>query len=192
MSNAPLLLTNFITEDTQLWLSFKQGKEGAFSMIFKKYYNDLYFYGLKLTNDEALVKDTIQDFFALLWLRREQLGEVENVKAYLIISFRRELVRGSNAIRKLIEKKQLFKDTLSEFELSKEDLIVQNDFQNENILQLKKALNKLKATQREIIYLRFYSGFDDKEISQILNIKYQSVRNKIHRALNALRKHLKK
>lgn len=190
MSNAPLFLPNLKSKEQQLWLALRRGNKNAFSIIFNKYYNDLYFFGLKLIGDETLVKDTIQDLLASIWERRETLGEIEYVKTYLITSFRRELIRSVNTSRKLIERKLLLKNNLYDFELSREDLIIQDNSQSENILRLEAAFQNLQPTQREIIYLRYYNGFDDQEISEILDIKYQSVRNRLHRALKALRKTL--
>ena len=75
------------------------------------------------------------------------------------------------------------------FELSIEDFLVSETIRlSENKTRLKEILPKLNATQREIIYLRFYNDMDYKDIAKVTNLKYQSVRNSMHKALKFLRK----
>jgi DNA-directed RNA polymerase specialized sigma24 family protein len=45
------------------------------------------------------VKDNLHDFFVDLWSKREGLGEVKNLKAYLLISLRRRLFREKEPLK---------------------------------------------------------------------------------------------
>jgi RNA polymerase sigma factor (sigma-70 family) len=182
-----------IQEEQKLWQAFKRGNTNAFSQIFKKYYNDLFFYGLNILGESSKVEDVLQDLFTSIWIRREQLSDVKIIKIYLLKSFRRELMRAKKSNTKKIKQRREWKvqQTLS-FTLSLEDFIIHNDHQNLKKQQLQKALQLLSKAQKEIIYLKYYNGFDDKEIAEILNIKHQSVRNTLHRALTRLRKKLVK
>jgi len=58
------------------------------------------------------------------------------------------------------------------------------NFKNKNIAIL---LNKLPKRQKEAIYLKYYSGLKTTEISEIMNINYQSVVNTLHKAINNLK-----
>lgn len=51
----------------QIWLSFKQGNEDAFTELMELYYPSMLNYGLRFQNDRELVKDCIQDLFLELW-----------------------------------------------------------------------------------------------------------------------------
>lgn len=178
---------NNITEANRLlWKAFKKGNKQAFSHIFKSYYNDLYYYGMKLVGNEDMVKDDLQNLFAELWERRQNLGEINHIKAYLIKSFRRRLLKTTTKARKniIIE----IKDTQDlKFELSIEEFLIQQENQSIDIKKLKNSLESLNKTQKEIIYLKYYNNLDYKEIAEITGLKYQSVRNSMHKALKVLR-----
>ena len=52
---------------------------------------------------------------------------------------------------------------------------------------LASLLNELTPRQKEIIYLRYYNGLDNEEISEVLNISYQVVHNTLYKAFKRLR-----
>jgi len=179
--------TNNIAEASRLlWKSFKKGNQQAFSQLFKAYYNDLYYYGIKLIGQEDVVKDELQEFFTELWTRRENLSEINHVKAYLIKSFRRKLLKTTTKNRKSPIVNAEFKDDAG-FELSIEELIIEDETKNIHSKKLKGLLAKLNQSQKEIIYLKFYNNLDYKDIAEITGLKYQSVRNSMHKALKLLR-----
>ncbi len=59
-----------------LWDDFRQGEAGALATLFERYYDALYAYGLKLTGNGELVKDSIQNLFQKLWRRPKILKAV--------------------------------------------------------------------------------------------------------------------
>ncbi|MDZ7689958.1 MAG: sigma factor [Balneolaceae bacterium] len=90
-------------EGKTLWGKFIDGDLDAWEQIFQRYYSDLYGYGLKLTSRRELTKDAIHQLFVQLWDRRNYLSEVESVKAYLLASLRRSLLKKLNKRRKYYE-----------------------------------------------------------------------------------------
>ncbi len=79
--------------DGQLWTELKKGDSDVLQLLFFMYYNELYFYGIKLVNDQNLVVDTIQDLFSNLWEGRKRLSDVQHIKAYLFKVFRNRLLQ---------------------------------------------------------------------------------------------------
>ena len=79
--------------DSQLWTELKTGNPEALNIIFFRVYNNLYFYGSKLVNDQNLVIDTIQDLFSILWEDRKKLSDVQHIKVYLFKNFRNRLLK---------------------------------------------------------------------------------------------------
>lgn len=178
-------------EEAALWQAFKKGSELAFSKIFKTYYNDLYFYGLKFSGNEDFVKDTLQELFSEIWARRAKLGDVSYIKAYLIKSFRRKMLKTGKTERRLFKAIEARQQLSKTFELSAEDFIISQEIAASHRTKLLKTVAKLNKSQKEIIYLRFYNSLDYKEIAEITGLKYQSVRNSMHKALKVLRKAFK-
>jgi len=135
-----------------------------------------------------MVKDLIQELFVKLWERRESIGDVVNVKAYLLVSLRNELIHASKNNR-------LSDSTLSEkvepFILAAEDFMIIEEDSKELKLRLVAVLNKLSDRQREVIMLRFYHSLSFEELAEVMEMNTQSVRNLLFRALEHIRKDLK-
>lgn len=82
--------------DSELWQKFREGSEDAYASIYEKFSPVLFSYGYRLSQDEDLVKDCIQDLFVNLWLSRRKLGATDSIKFYLFRSLRREIFRQGN------------------------------------------------------------------------------------------------
>jgi len=51
-------------------------------------------------------------------------------------------------------------------------------------------VSKLSKRQQEVLYLKFEEGLDYEQISKIMDLKYQSVRNLVSTAINKIKDHL--
>jgi len=168
------------------WTLFKTGDYSAFERMYREHISELYDYGKKFSSDSSIVEDCIQDMFIDFWEKREKLNDVENVKAYLFVSFKRRLLRElkKNNVVKPIEESDDFKT-----ELSIEEILEKTEMDSQNIKKLQAAFQKLNKKQQHILYLKFHQGFNNKEIAEILQINYQSTRNALTRALSKLKTH---
>ncbi|MDN5213520.1 sigma-70 family RNA polymerase sigma factor [Fulvivirgaceae bacterium BMA12] len=174
--------------DIQLWIKFKQGNRQAFKLIYYTYYQHLFNYGLKLSGHTDITEDCIQDLFLKLWKNKKNLGDVNSIKAYLFKSFRRILID----LIKSDKKNNNVIDLPAEYDvhLSVEEILIKNESSQQQLTSLEKALNNLSKRQKEIIYLCFFKGMSYMEITEVIPIKYQTVRNCMHEAVKILRKHV--
>lgn len=173
--------------DFELWEALKDGNIKAFSALFKMYYSRLYNYGLKISNHNTqLTEDCLQDFFIYIYEHRENLSSLETIQPYLFVSFRRHIIK---AIKKSFKnadsnpKDEMF----IEINFSKEDLMIHQEIEAFKHTNLPLLLNKLPSRQKEILYLKYYSNLSNIEIASVMNIKYQSVSNLIHKGIKTLR-----
>lgn len=172
---------------TNLWRLFCHGDYAVFGEIFQYLYHELYYYGLKLTPIPELVKDTIQDIFVDVWHRKEKMAEVKNIKAYLLVALRRELLKRVQKLRT----ESILEDQKAElFVFSAEDFLIQKETDRKITDLLLQSLEKLTSRQREVILLRFNYELEFHEISQVMDMNIQSVRNILFRALENVRKDL--
>ncbi len=178
--------------DSELWNELKKSKPDALHVLFYKYYNDLYFYGTKLVNDNNLIIDTIQDLFSLLWENKKRLSDVQHIKAYLFQIFRNKLLKGSQKSVGFFSFKDISKIPEKEFILSQEDIIIEQETRSQISKTIITVLEELTNKQKEILYLKFYCNLSNTEISQTLSINKQSVSNLLNRSINTLRKKIKK
>ena len=167
------------------WSNFKGGDFASLGILFEIHYQEIFYYGIKIVALPELVKDTIQDLFADVWERRDKMITVDNFKAYLIISLRRELVRRITRIRK-----ESSQDTLAtlQFSFSPEDFLISDEENRNHSRILAQSLEGLTDRQREVILLRFFHNLEFSEIGQVLDMNIQSVRNLLFRSLEKIRK----
>jgi len=175
--------------DKKLWEDFKRGRKYALSLIYEKYVRLLYQYGWKFVREPELIKDTIQDLFYDLIRTRENLGEVDNIKFYLIVSFRRKLLQ---SVRKKPFSTELPADNMpgTVFMGSYEEEWIEAEGVSEQKIMLNEGLMKLSPNQREILFYRFTCDFTYEEICEIMSLKYDSARKLSFRAVKTLKKHL--
>lgn len=171
---------------TDHWKSFRAGDFSSLGILFETHYKELFYYGIKIVAMPELVKDTIQDLFIDVWERRKHMVSVENIKAYLIISLRRELIRQVTEVRKK-EHSNDQPETL-QFSFSAEDFLISSEHNTEHTHRLSKSMAGLTDRQREVILLRFFHGLEFTEISHVLGMNVQSVRNLLFRSLDKIRK----
>ncbi len=183
----------FIVSDTELWEKFLAGDDICISIVYKRYVNDLFTYGLKIVNDESLVKDCIQDVFINLIDNRRKLVVGARIHIYLFKSLRNRLVdeiRSVSRKHEILHSKNISKEnTVSdsvEGELIRDEerLLVQEE--------IRKVLNNLTGKQREIIYLKYTKGLSYDEIALLLEIDKASARTLLYRTLKTLKKELDK
>lgn len=169
----------------QHWEKVLQGDMQSLELIYKKFYPELFIYARKLANDSNIAEDAIQDTFLYLWQNRKNIGVIKSLKFYLIRSVRNTcllLIKKKNKLENLEDADAHLSLSIQPSELKLKDENVEVN------IQIKKSLNDLSPRQSEIIFLKFYNNLDYEEISEVLNINYQSVVNHVHKAIQKLRK----
>jgi len=153
--------------DKKIWNDFRNGESYALSHIYYHSVQLLFRYGKKLSQNDELIKDSIQDLFFDLLKTRKSLGQTDNIKYYLITSFRRKLIKN---LKKQGFSTEFQPEKLTETEIvySAEQLLIskENLSQREELVQ--QALKKLSNKQREIIFYRFTCNFEYEQICKIL------------------------
>lgn len=171
----------------ELWVRFLDGDMDVYEQIFRRYYKDLYGYGLKICSRPEIVRDCIQELFVVIWDRRAFLDEVQSIKAYLLASLRRSILKELERQRKYSSQSVEEGQTVH-IQFSPEELIVEDEFRSYRKKALYDALSRLPGRQKEVLYLKYFNGMSYEEIEEILSINYQSIRNHIYRAVKKLKK----
>lgn len=178
-------------DDDALWSKLRIGNELAFSILYKRYVNRLFNYGMHSCKDRDLVKDCLQELFTRIWYKRETLGVASSVNFYLFKSFRRLLIGRLVSQRKLVFPFQGEPQSIFEFNPSAEDSIIEDE---SKILQREKindSLHALTKRQREAIFLKFFNELSYHEVASIMELRVDSVYNLISKAIDILRVKLK-
>lgn len=169
-----------------VWEQMQGGDEHALAETFTYYYSGLYRYGIKIFNLPDLVKDSIQDLFLKVWEKRGTLGEVQNPEAYLVASFRRKLFENKEKYFKKTDREKS-QDDGETFSFSAVEFLETQEVSDQLRHLLAAAVNSLPERQRELVFLRFYYGLRYAEIARIMEVKEQTIKNMMQRAIASLR-----
>ena len=172
--------------DASLWNDFLAGNKQAFERIFLAHYDELYRYGVRLTGDEEVVKDCIQNLFQRLWQRRKVLNAVGEIRPYLFTALRHHITDELRAQQRRTALQSGYSGEV-EVQHSPEDFLITQQLTNEQQAHLLAALTQLSNRHREALYLRFFDGFSYDRIAEIMALNQQSVRNLVHQAIKRLR-----
>lgn len=172
--------------DNELWRMLMGGDIDAGEVLYVRYYDLLYNYGMKYCRDEEFIKDCIQELFVKIYLHPYR-SDVEYVRSYLLKSMTHIIFDRYRSVKRVIPLTDLtfdvFEDVSDEMDesiMSDDDLLM--------FYKLKHAQTELTDKQKRIIYLRFVQRLSYKEIAAVLDINVQSAMNSVHRAVCKLRK----
>lgn len=175
--------------DKFLWKALKEGDLNAFSVLFESYYPQLHSYGLKISKNTVVTEDTLQDFFLYVYEHRENLSDLDTIAPYLFTSYKRFLLKVMKKNEKM-KHTDFSNENFVDIQFTAEEVITNQEtiiFKNKNLSLL---LNKLPKRQKEAIYLKYYSGLKATEISEIMDINYQSVVNILYKAIKSLKEEI--
>lgn len=172
------------------WSRFKEGDKEAFATFYNLYIDRLFQYGVKLGSDADTVKDAIQEVFLDLYLTREKNNtNPENLKYYLLLALKRNLIKKITSKRRFDFGDKVF-GKVAEPEFSPEYMQIERELEAEVRNKVFVALARLPHKQKEVIYLRFNEAMDYPEIAKLMGISIESVRKQVYRALKMLREML--
>lgn len=179
--------------DGLLWQQLKRGSELALGKLINRYFNPLLNYGHKFIRperrpDEAFVKDCVQEVFIEIWNRRDRISTPDSVRAYLLSSVRKRVLR--EGYRQQIIRDDEPSDLENNgnlIDFSPEWTVIEQESLAETTQRMAEALAKLPKRQREVIYLRYYQNLERDEIADIMNVNPQSVSNLLQAAYAAIR-----
>ena len=173
----------------KFWESNHQSvQEGdmQFIALYKFYYQDLYAYGVSLGFNTEDVKDAIQEVYLKLYFNERLCIDEKKIKFYLLRSVRNQLIdweRTKKDTSSIEEEETSFKLSVS---------VEESFISDEEDLLLKKRVNRildlLTDHQREIVYLHFIEEMPYEEIAVMLDMKIQTVRGQVFKAMEKLRK----
>jgi RNA polymerase sigma factor (sigma-70 family) len=169
----------------QSWQALTEGDREALGWLFRRYYTELYKYGVKICSNLEVLEDCIQELFIEIWQSKNSPPSI-SVKAYLLKALKYKLLKAMQKMK--IVSLQPDVTEAGAFELSHESFLIARQADAEKVKKVVLALGQLTNRQKEIIYLKFYQNLDYEEVSEIMNINYQAARNLLHQAIKALKK----
>lgn len=171
--------------EEQLKDRFLAGDDEALGNLYRLFAKDLYSLGLSLQVDAVLIEDAIHDIFEDIYLNRNRLKKVDKVKCYFFTAFRNRLfylIKREKSQK--VKAENYSKSALYETGIT-ENLSISEEGPKDNEI-IRKLVRGFSSKQREVIHYRFIEGLSIKEISALMEINSQSVKNLIYRTVKKI------
>jgi len=173
-----------------IWARFKDGDNDALSLLYSEFAHELYSYGLKVVDDEHLVKDCIQEVFIQLINKRKSLVVTSKLHVYLFKSLRNKIIEELRSKKRKQDIINLIDGDDLLFEKNAEQKIIDNEKDRSISSRIEYLLAQLPSRQKEIIYLKYTEGLDYNDIAELLQIDKASARTLLYRTLKTIREQL--
>lgn len=164
----------------------KQGNKKSFEELFLKTYASLCEYSMSITSSKEAAEGAVQDVFAALWQKKEQLDDDVNIKAYLFRSVK-------NRSLDIVQYEQIRKKHQTEVvdmyrQYSEED----GDATPSATLikRVHEEVEKLPEKSKVVYLLHRRDGLTYTEIALVLDISVKAVEARMSKALELLRHRL--
>jgi RNA polymerase sigma-70 factor (ECF subfamily) len=154
-----------------------------YEVLFHKMRDKLYRYALRFVRDSQSAVDVVQDVMYKLWQKRQDVDEIENMEAWLMVLTRN---RSLDMLRKV---KDNHVDVNEAYTVSDQEPIPDQQMETNDLMQqLHECLDQLPEKQRTIFHLREIEQMTYDEIAQTTGYNLDDVKVSLFRA----RKHIQR
>lgn len=159
----------------------------AFQVLFELSYDEVYRTAYMITQSRTMSEDAVQEAFLKAFERLDTLKEPKKFVSWI------KAITARRAIDMLRQQKRLtLLDDYADYPINdciSPALLPQPETEAERRelkAKLREVIRSLDAIHRQVIVLKYYLGFDTREIAQILDLPPGTVKSRLHRALKIL------
>ena len=175
-------------EESDLLTAMAAGDFDAFSALYKKYRQALYYFALSLSKNHHEAEELVQSVFVSVWEVRQTIDPSKPFNVYL---FRIARNRFYDMLRKRVSETCYMNYILYHNNQIHDDL--EKQVENKEINEIiNKLLLQVPERRQEIFRLSRDENLSYKQIAERLNISENTVDTQIRNVLNYLRKTLAK
>jgi RNA polymerase sigma-70 factor, ECF subfamily len=164
------------TSDEELLLRFIGGESGGFEQLFLRYRQPVYGFFRRRLEDAAVAEELAQETFVAVLKSAERYKPSSLVRTW-IYAIALNLLRAHR-------RKAAFRATFLGFLSPDREPAASPAL--ENTLQIRQAVAKLDAADREILRLREFEQLSYAEIAALLSLPLNTVRSRLFRARQAM------
>jgi RNA polymerase sigma-70 factor (family 1) len=173
--------------DQELFNLTSQGDVSAFAEIFRRYDKRIYPFVFKMIKSEALAEDITQEIFIKIWVNRSKLSRVDLPNAYILTIAAHHTF---DQFKKRLREQNWLHDLPLVFHTNEHNNIDEIVNFRESSSLIQEAVELLPPQQKKVFELSRDTGLNYEEISGLMNISKNTVRNHLVEALKSLRQNL--
>ena len=165
-----------------LVFSAKKGSAEAFGELYEIYSRDMFRFAYYYLGSSTLAEDCVSECVCIAF---QKIGSLRKASAFKSWLFKILHNCCNSALReKMLSTGNVEYSSLTDLSDEGEDITEK--------LSIRQALSRLSDEEREIVILHYCQGYTSKEIGEILDMKDATVRSKIMRSGEKMRKFLQK
>ena len=154
----------------------------AFKQRFMPHWRHCFWVAWRLTNCTQDAEDLVQEAFLKLWMKREELGDINNDEAYLTTLVRHLFL--DQRRRKHIDMHDAAPEDLQT--VDGDDLMQQVETHDE-VEQVTRLIGHLPQKQQQVIIMHDIDQLSDEEINRQTGLSQVNIRTLLSRARKNLR-----
>lgn len=159
-----------------------KGDELAFRFFVDTYSKDLYYFVLGYVHTREVAEEVVSDVFLEVWNNRACLGEIRQMKSWLLILARNKAI---SYLRKETPEVVSF-DEIDDFYVPLVQSPDHNLISKEEIDEINRTIASLPPKCKEVFTLAKIEGLPYKEIAEMLDISVKTINIHIAKALNII------
>jgi len=164
--------------DTELVELALSGRVEAFNLLVWRWQRQLYNFLLRLSGDRSLAEDLCQEAFLRSYLNLRELREKERFASWLF-RIAVNLYRSDRRRPSPLAAADLNDATDSAGEA--------HPMSREMQLAIRTLISRLRPELREVVFLRFFHGFQFEEMATILDCPVGTLKSRLYKAVDELR-----
>lgn len=168
-----------------------RGDREAFNELFKRFAVRIKAMGFKMTKNEQLSHDLVQDAMLAVWQKSSQFdSDRGNAQSWIFTLVRNrcfDLLRQQNRQPGVFAADDIWELESSSSELQDAEESENRFFANLEINQFRKYLEKLSAPQQRVIEEVYINGLTHEEASRVLDIPQGTVKSRLRLGIDKLR-----
>ncbi len=171
----------------------RENKSIVFDSIFRRTYSRLYFYALSLLSDESDADDVVEEVFAGLWRRMDEIDLEDNIEGFL---YRAVYTRSVNVLKR----RNVDAGRLAAIEdINNMRMEYYNGINDDPLHRMENAelrrkiedtINMLPEKCRQVFRMSYLNGMHNNDIAEELQLSVRTVEAHMYRALRFLRERL--
>lgn len=182
--------------DEELALSYVRGNNQAFDLLLSRNQSKLFSYILFVVHEQDLANDIFQETFVKVITKMQEGRYIDSGKfSAWIMRIAHNVIMDwyrDNRAKNIVE-------TSDDNDLSNvtgndiTDFNIEDRYVNEQVLRdVKKMMNLLPPTQREIVFMRFYQEMSFKEIAETTGVSINTALGRMRYAILNMRRMARK
>ena len=183
-----------LNSDTQLVEAAQNGQLESFGALYERYHSPMVALAYSMLADRDLAEDAAQEVFAIACRDIGSLKSKERFAAWLA-GICRNISRQTLRTNKRLTAENA--EAAESSRLSRSSAISAVSAVNPDDAQgrreaIRRAVWSLREPERELIIMRYFDGFSQGQISEVLGLSSQAVNGRLVRAKRKIAKYLKR